>query len=356
MHSFKRTALSLFCTAACVLAHAQGTVTVIAGGGVQGESVVKAFIEPFEKETGIKVNVIKDQTMSAQIKLKVQANNMDVDLAGLTPGTSTAMFRDGFLEPIDYNQLDKTLMARVAPESKKPWGVQNFYYAFVLGIDASKFPEGKPAPASWGDFWNVEKFTGTRVLQTGELGSQGPFEEALLADGVPMDKLYPLDVDRAFRSLDKIKPNIRKWWKVAPEQMQLFSVGGAAMGMGFEGQFSTLVKSGKPIKIVWKQAKMTGFYWVIPKGAKNVKEAHKFIEFSSRPEQQAAFATLTGYGPMNPDAFKFIKPEAAESMATFPDNRKRGFVLNSDWYAEKGPDGKTNAERLAQRWNEWITK
>ena len=33
-----------------------------------------------------------------------------------------------------------------------------------------------------------------------------------MADGVAPDKLYPLDVDRAFKKLEEIKPNITVWW------------------------------------------------------------------------------------------------------------------------------------------------
>lgn len=31
---------------------------------------------------------------------------------------------------------------------------------------------------------------------------------ALLADGVPAGKLYPLDIDRAFKKRETIRPNI----------------------------------------------------------------------------------------------------------------------------------------------------
>src|SRR5256885_16366801 len=36
-------------------------------------------------------------------------------------------------------------------------------------------------------------------------------EFALIADGVALDKLYPIDIDRAFRSLDRIKKDVVKW-------------------------------------------------------------------------------------------------------------------------------------------------
>ncbi len=36
-------------------------------------------------------------------------------------------------------------------------------------------------------------------------------EIALMADGVPPDKLYPIDADRAFKKLDTIKKNTIFW-------------------------------------------------------------------------------------------------------------------------------------------------
>ncbi|MGJ7565437.1 ABC transporter substrate-binding protein [Variovorax sp. GB1R11] len=341
---------------ACMSHAGAAELTVVAGGGLQGESAIKAFIEPFEKETGIKVTVVRDQAMTAQVKLKAQSGKIDFDVAGFSPAGAVMLSRADLLEPMDYTRMDKALFDKLPAEVKKPWGVQFIYYSWVLGLDASKFPDGKPAPANWADFWNAEKFPGTRVLQNGELGNQGPFEEALLADGVSVDKLYPLDVERAFASLDKIKPRIRKYWKVGSEQMQLFSSGGAAMGMGFDGRFTALAQSGRPMRIVWNQAKMTGLYWIIPKGAKNVDSARKFIEFTMNAQRQAAFVTLTGYSPANPDAFTFIQKDIAVNMVTYPENRKHAYMLNDAWYAEVGADGKTNGERLALRWNEWVTK
>jgi len=331
-------------------------LTIIAGGGVLGDGVAKAFVEPFEKETGVKVRVIRDQVSTAKYMLQKESGNIDFDLAGNTGAGAIPLARQDVLETIDYGRLDKALMARLPADARKPWGVQYFNYAFVLGLDEGKFPAGKPAPGNWAEFWDVKKFPGARTLQNAELGIQGPLEEALLADGVPMDKLYPLDVDRAFRSLDRIKPAIRKWWKVGSEQMQLFQSGGVAMGMGFDGRFIALSQAGKPMRIVWNQAKTISLYWTIPKGSKNLKEAYEFISFATRPDRQAEFAKLTGYAPANPDAFQHIPKELAEKMVTYPQNSKHAYPMNQEWYSEVGADGKTNAERIAQRWNEWITK
>jgi len=348
-------ALLMACGASTAMAQ-ERQLAIMVGGGTQGEGIVKAYIEPFEKETGIKVRVIRDQVSTAKVALQHRTGTIDFDLGGTTPSGAVLLQRRGMLEDIDYSRLDQALMNKLEPSSKEPWGVQIFAYGWVLGIDTSKLPAGAPLPQNWADFWDVKKFPGRRTLQNAELGIQSPLEEALLADGVPMEELYPLDVDRAFRSLDKIKPHIRTWWKQGSEQMQLFRSGGIAMGMGFDGRFTQLIDDGRPIHIVWNQYKRTGLYWVIPKGAKNIAEAHAFISFSNRPERQAEFSRLTGYGPSNPDAFNFIVPEIAKKLSTYPDNMKSSYVMDNDWYTEVGADGKSNAERLTQRWNEWITQ
>ena len=42
-----------------------------------------------------------------------------------------------------------------------------------------------------------------------------------MAAGVPPDKVYPIDIDKAFASYDKIKGDVVKWWETGavPAQM-----------------------------------------------------------------------------------------------------------------------------------------
>ena len=65
------------------------------------------------------------------------------------------------------------------------------------------FAQGK-APLTWPDFWDAKKFPGPRGYYNAPTYS---LEFALIADGVPKDKLYPIDVPRALKSLDRVKPD-----------------------------------------------------------------------------------------------------------------------------------------------------
>ena len=60
-------------------------------------------------------------------------------------------------------------------------------------------------PASWADFWDVKRFSGPRGLRN---NPRGTLEIALLADGISAEKLYPLNLDRAFAKLDELRPHL----------------------------------------------------------------------------------------------------------------------------------------------------
>lgn len=135
---------------------------------------------------------------------------------------------------------------------------------------------------------------------SGQSGAEGPWEEALLADGAAPDKIYPIDTDRVFASLDKIKPHIRKWRSVGSEIRQIMHDNGPDIVNSYDGRAGLLIDRGSPLEVNRNQAKLTWDYWAIPKGSPNVRCAQKFIEFATRVERQAAYAQLIPYGPDQP--------------------------------------------------------
>jgi putative spermidine/putrescine transport system substrate-binding protein len=342
-------------TSLAVPALAAGTLTVVVGGGLLGEGQIKALVEPFEKETGNKVVIVKDQISLAQLKLAETSKSQTVDVMSVSGANGIAATRAGYLADIDYSIYDKNDLGAIDPRARKPWGIEHFYFASVLGVDTRKLASPAARPNDWRDVWDTKRFPGVRTLQSGQYGDEGPWEEALLADGVPVDKLYPLDIERVFRSLDRIKPSVRRWWTVGSEAMQLFD-GQVAMGMIPDGRALSLQAAGKPVQMNYDGAKVNGLFWVIPKSAPHARLAQQFVEFAMRPKQQAEVARLTNYAPTNQRAFQFIDKTLATKLISFPANMKHAYIVDAEWYAAVGADGKTNAQRLVERWNQWILK
>lgn len=336
-----------------VVAADKGKVVVMIGGGDLADANMKAYVEPFEKETGIKVIPVREWLSLAKLKLMVESGKVELDVADQPWGHYLTSAKARYLEKIDYSIYSPSDLAALDDWMKAPYGIASYSGSYILAYDTEKFPLGKPRPTSWAEFWDVKKFPGPRTLREGVYGS-GPYEEALLADGVPMDKLYPLDIDRAFRTLNKIRPYITKWWREGAGGQQLFADRVVAIGQVFNGRIGTLQKKGLPLAIEWNQGKLQWDFWVIPKGAPNRENAQKFVEFATRARQQALYTQFIPYGPANKRAFDYIKPEIAEQLPTYPPNLKKQFVRNEAWYAEAGPEGKSNLEVLIDRWNKWI--
>lgn len=336
-------------------AQSPGELTIRTGsGGTYGNAVIEAYINPFQAETGIKVTAITDLTTPAQLELMVTTNSVTADVIGLIGANALAAFEKGYLEQIDYSIFKQAELQGLLDFTKQPFGVASVIYSFVLAFSTAKFPADKPRPTSWGDFWDVKRFPGVRVLTSGQTGMQGPWEEALLADGVPADKLYPMDIDRIFASLDKIKPHVRKWWSTGAEVQQIMQQNVADLLSSYDGRAVQSIEQGAPLEINRTQNKVTWDYWAIPKGSPNARNAQKFIEFATRAERQAAFAQLFPGGPTNRNAYKLIPDSIARKLASHPDYMASSVPIDMKWYGQIGSDGLSNVQRLAQRWNKWI--
>ncbi|MBX4921879.1 ABC transporter substrate-binding protein [Rhizobium bangladeshense] len=334
-------------------AESAGELKVNMSGGNWGDAVMEAYVKPFEAETGVKVTPVKADFSSTQIAMIVDTKNVSADIVNLGQTNVDPLTAKGYLEQIDYSIWKKDELEATPDYAKQPNGFASYVYSMNMAWNTKKFPAEKPRPNTWAEFWDVGKFPGTRSLNSGE-GGGGPWEEALLADGVPMDQLYPLDIDRIFASLDKIKPHVRKWWTSGSEVLQIMRDNIADVVESYDGRILSLIDEGGPIEINRNQAKLTTDYWCIPKGSPNGQNAQKFIELIGRADRQAEFADLIGQGPTNRNAYKTIPDNVARKLASHPDYAASSFPLNAKWYAEVGSDGKSNKERLSQRWNEWI--
>ena len=326
------------------------TVVVHIGGGTWAEANLEAYVRPFEKETGIKVIGFADDMKVSQLKLMHEADNVEIDVIDLMAIEAARAAKLGMLEDIDYSRFDPAQLAGIAEKIRKPWGAPALFYSQVVAYDSNRIRE---APHGWADFWDTKRFPGKRTMYTGQYGD-GPWEEALLADGVPMSELYPLDIERAFRSLDRIQPHIVKWWRVGSEGQQLFRDRQVALGEVYDGRVNEPAFAAKGIRFTYEQGKLLLDYWVIPKKAPHKANEQRFVEFAMRAEQQAVFARRIAYGPTNEGAYRHLDPERARHLPSHPDNLAKQFVVDPDWYVATGPDGVDNTARLIKRWNEWI--
>ncbi|WFU14596.1 ABC transporter substrate-binding protein [Bradyrhizobium sp. CB3481] len=332
-------------------AQTSGAVVVCSYGGQVQDALRKAAFEPFERTTGIKV-VEATGPSPAKLRAMSMSNNIEWDVVQIFAPDFLALANGNLLEKINYNALDGRTMSQINKQFVHPFGVGAATYSLVIAFNTKYYPIGKH-PRTWSDVWDVQKFPGPRILPAATSASP-PNECALLADGVLPQHLYPLDLERSYRGLSKIKPHVLKWSSGGAMAPQALADGEAHIGFASQGRIAQLKLQGAAVDFEWNQGFYTADFWAIPKGAKNVGNALKFIEFVSRPEPVVEWIRLMGGGsPVNAESLNLMTPELAKQTVTYPDNLKQQIWLDAEWWAKK-VDGKTNKDRNIEMWNTWL--
>jgi putative spermidine/putrescine transport system substrate-binding protein len=168
-------------------------------------------------------------------------------------------------------------------------------------------------------------------------------EFALLSDGVPLDKLYPLDVDRAFRVLERHKPLINVWYKSTTQIPTLFRGEEVDLIEATGGRVIDLKRSGAPVNFTYNQGAWMQSFWVTPKGAKNKENAMKLMAFYARPENEAQFAQMFANGVPNIKAYALMPKETVALLPTSPENIGKQIRIDAAWWSK-------NVDEITKRW------
>jgi putative spermidine/putrescine transport system substrate-binding protein len=197
-------------------------------------------------------------------------------------------------------------------------------------------------PQSWADVWDVKRFPGKRGFQKVPWVA---LEIALVADGVPTDKLYPLDVDRAFKSLDRIRPYAV--FQDLNSLTNLYAQQEVLIGDLNLARTKSLMKDGVPLKYTWSQAILDTERLGVLRGAPNRANAMKLIEFALRPEQQLKVLDILGYSPTAKSALAKISPDQAKDLPGTPETLPNSFFLDGLWWGQNGA-------KVGRRFEEWL--
>lgn len=329
----------------------KGELVVVTWGGSLVKAQRKAYFEDFEKQTGI---TVKDDTppLPAKIKTMVESGNVTWDVIETDLAAILTLRKDNLLEPIDYGKLDRRELDNVYPATKLPDGVGSKIYSFNIVYNTKAFPAGKH-PRSWAEMWDARKFPGGRTLNFGG-GVTPQLEIALLADGVAKDRLYPIDVPRAYTSMGRIKPSVNKWYGSHAEAIQLVTSGESALGLTIGPRGIAAKHEGAPVDVEYNQGKLAADHWCIVKGCRNREAAHALINFALDPRRQAVLSRDVPYGPTNRKATEHMKPAEARELTSHPDNEKLQWWWDAKWWGEVGPDGKTNRDRETEKFARWM--
>jgi len=308
-------------------------------GGATQAANRKTFYEHFEKKTGIKI-VTTSPVDLGKLRAMVQSGNIEWSVTEIAGPDALLAERLGLLEPLDLAVID---LSGFPPHlQKRKYVFPKSAYSTVIGYNTELFKEGQ-GPKTWADFWDVKKFPGPRTMQDSPIDQ---LEFALLADGVAPDKLYPLDVERAFRKLDQIKKHVAVWWTTGAQSAQLLIDKEAVIGTAWNGRYYNLIKQGAPVAIEWNQGSIKESAFGIPKGAKDAYWGQRVLASMADAKMQGQYADIIGYPGLNLEAAKFTDPKMMPFLPTSAVNLPKQFWTNLEWWADNGL-------AVQERWARW---
>lgn len=325
------------------------TELVFAGGtGGYAEMVRKHFLLPFSQETGIKVIEAGGSygEKLAKLKAMAQIGQFEWDVVTLSADHLT---RENAQYLQDFGQCEAIPNVSVNGVSGSclQYGVLFDIGGGVMTFNTEAFAKAGRQPSTWADFWDVETFPGPRALPN--IGTPWwPMIAALIADGVEPALLFPLDFDRAFAKLDKIKPHVTVWWKSGDQSQQLWRSGEVVMAQMYSGRAIGLRREGLPMGISWSGVPLDAAAWCVLKEAKHPKAALALLSYLyTRPEAHAAFASESAGVTAMQDAFPLLDAAMQEVAVTNPENWQQVVQIDRSWLGQ-------NHNAVLERWTSWL--
>ena len=331
---FKATLVGL--TAATVLT---ATTASLAAGNLNvsnwAEYMAEDTISNFAKEYDVEVTFTPYDSVEA-IDSKLLAGNSGYDVVSHAASQIARLTKGGILRKIDKTQLPN--MKHMSPDVMAQLGSKwdpghNYIVPFMWGthgitINKKLVLETYPdAPIG-----SVEMIFEPKHMK--ELAKCGVSFLDSPTDVIPMaltylglqpDSTNPADYKTVEAMLKKIRPYIKTFDNYAyqrmPEKEFCVSVtwgpdGLLAMSNAEEAGTGITLEFFLPSAPAAPSFWIDG--WVIPADAKNVENAHLFMNYLMRPEVSAADSNYSWYATANIDAIPLIDEAVTSSRAAFP--------------------------------------
>ena len=361
MKLLNRTLIAAAVSTGMVGAASAKDLVVVSWGGAYTASQQNAYHAPY-MAANPDINIVNDDSANgavAKLRAMQEAGNVTWDLVDMVASDAILSCDEGLAIEIDHNAV-----LAPAPDGTpaledfgdlvvSPCFIPQIVYSTTFGYRKDKV--GDTPPTSINDVFDLAKYPGKRSLEKKPVNN---LEWALLADGVPADKIYEVlgteeGVDQALAKLDTIKDEVI-WWEKGAQTPQLLADGEVVMGSTYNGRlFSVIEEEKQPVGMMWDWQVYDLDGWVVPAGGKNEADVLEYLKFATDTQRLADQAKYISYGPARASSAPMVgKHESlgidmAPHMPTAPDNASNTLLYNYEFWAD-------NVDDLTEVFQAWL--
>lgn len=257
---------------------------VMLNGGIYEELARRLVIDPFERETGARVEVVPASSAQILTRLAAERAAPAVDLVVVDQLVMGAAIEQQLFDPVAAANVPN--LKDLAPEAIDPRGYGPVVHChnMVLGYN-TRLLHVDP-PVSWADLWHP-RFKGLVVPGAIELTPGLLF---LLQANALNGGSYE-DPGPGFAALERLAPNVRKYFHNIGEVRPMVAGENVIVAIG-SNMTQAEIAQGSPVAQVFPSEGCPGSPAVaqVVRGTRVKDLAERFIDIYLRPETQLAWA------------------------------------------------------------------
>jgi putrescine transport system substrate-binding protein len=306
-------------------------------------------LKNFEKETGIKVNY--DNYDSNEVLMaKLVAGNSGYDIVVPSSHFAKLQIQGGLLQKLDrakltnWGNLDPTLLKSLETVDPGNQYLVDWLWGYVtVGINKDKVKAALgnlPMPDNaWSLIFDPKYASKLKSCGVNFLDSASEvLPVALMYVGKPAYSGNAADYDAAAKMLASVRPYVTRF--SSSGYINDLAGGSLCAVMGYSGDINIAraraieanPKQPPAIEALIPKGGATLFFdtMAIPKDAKNVENAHLFINYILRPEVAAALTNKVFYANPNKASLKFVKKDVADNKTIFLSDADKSHMTAPD--------------------------
>ena len=293
-------------------------------------------IRNFEKETGIKVNY-DNYDANEVLHAKLVAGNTGYDIVVPSSHFAKQQITGGLLQKLDrsrltnWGNLDPALLKQLEKVDPGNQYLVDWLWGYVtVGINTPKVKAALGAMPMPDNAWSLifdpkyaSKLKGCGVNFLDSASEVLPV--AMLYVGKPAYSTNAADYEAAAQMLKSVRPFVTRF--SSSGYINDLAGGSLCAVMGYSGDINIAraramdASPGQPaaIEALIPKGGATLFFdtMAIPKDAKNVANAHLFINYVLRPDVAASLTNKVFYANPNAASLKLVKKDVADNKTIF---------------------------------------